>query len=49
MEFYNQSGSFNLTISNCQVRNNTIAGGGDGIQIEMQGQQLLPFLFKIAF
>ena len=37
MEFYNQSGSFNLTISNCQVRNNTIAGGGDGIQIEMQG------------
>lgn len=37
MEFYNQSGSFNLTISNCQIRNNSIAGGSDGVQIEMQG------------
>lgn len=37
LEFYNQSGSFTLTISNSDIRSNSLAGGGDGIQVEMQG------------
>jgi hypothetical protein len=37
MEFYNQSGSFNLTVSNSDIRNNSVAGGSDGILLEMQG------------
>jgi hypothetical protein len=38
MEFYNQSGTLNaLTISNCDVKSNTVATGNDGILIESQG------------
>ncbi len=37
LEFYNQSGSFGLTVSNSNIRDNSIAGGSDGILSEMQG------------
>ncbi len=37
LEFYNQSGSFGLTISNSNIHDNSVAGGSDGIQMEMQG------------
>lgn len=38
MEFYNQSGNLNaLTISNSDVKSNSAATGGDGIQMEMDG------------
>jgi uncharacterized repeat protein (TIGR01451 family) len=38
MEFYNQSGNLNaLTISNTDVKSNSAALGGDGIQMEMDG------------
>lgn len=36
-EFYNQSNSFNLTISNTDITDNTVAFGSDGALIEMQG------------
>src|ERR1041384_8207524 len=38
MEFYNQSGTLNaLTISNTDVKSNSVTLGGDGIQLEMDG------------
>jgi uncharacterized repeat protein (TIGR01451 family) len=38
MEFYSQSGNLNaLTISNSDIKSNSAALGGDGIQIEMDG------------
>jgi hypothetical protein len=37
VEVYQQSGSFNLTISNSNIHDNSAAFGSDGIQIEMQG------------
>ena len=36
VEFYNQSGSMNLTISNSNISNNSVAFGSDGILSEMQ-------------
>ncbi|MES2933470.1 MAG: Ig-like domain repeat protein [Pseudomonadota bacterium] len=37
MEFYNQSGTFSLNIAKTVVSSNSVAGGADGIQMEMQG------------
>lgn len=37
VEVYQQSGSFTLTISNSNIHDNTMAGGADGIQMEIRG------------
>jgi len=37
LEFYNQSGSFGLTISNCTIGSNNTTTGSDGVLIETQG------------
>lgn len=37
LEFYNQTGAFGLTISNCNIHDNSTVSGSDGIQIELQG------------
>ena len=37
LEFYNQSGTMNLTISNSNIHDNSVAGGSDGIQLEIRG------------
>ena len=59
LEFYNQSGSMNLTIEGttapgttsgaCEVRNNSVAGGADGIQIEMQGSATATIAVRQCF
>lgn len=35
VEFYNIANTFNVTVSNCNITNNSLALGGDGIQIEL--------------
>ncbi|MBL7781790.1 MAG: hypothetical protein JNM22_11280, partial [Saprospiraceae bacterium] len=35
VEFYNIANTFSATISNCNITNNSLASGGDGIQIEL--------------
>src|SRR5215204_2291879 len=37
VQFYNQSGSMNLTISGSTIKSNSVAFGSDGLQVEMQG------------
>ncbi len=37
LEFYDQSGTMHLTVSNSSIHDNTIASGSDGIQIEFRG------------
>src|SRR5262249_35632463 len=37
LQFYNQSGTFNLTVSNSDIKSNSAALGNEGIEIEMQG------------
>lgn len=37
MEFYGQSSSFTLNITRANVHDNSLAGGSDGIQMELQG------------
>jgi hypothetical protein len=37
VEVYNQSGTMNLTISNSNIHDNSVAGGSDGIQMEFRG------------
>ena len=59
LEFYNQSGAMNLTIEGtsapgtssgaCEVRNNSVAGGSDGIQIEMQGTATATIAIRQCF
>ncbi len=37
LEFYQQLGSVNLTVTNCNIHDNSTASGGDGIQMEFRG------------
>ena len=37
IEVYNQTGTMNLTIRNSNIHDNSVAGGSDGIQMEIRG------------
>ena len=37
IEVYNQTGTMNLTIRNSNIHDNSVAGGSDGIQLEIRG------------
>lgn len=37
LEVYNQSGTMNLTVTNANIHDNSVAGGSDGIQMEFRG------------